>query len=132
MFVSKETAQAIVEEMKAATGHDINLMDDQGVILASTDPKRVGEEHGGAKRLLSQGLQRLVVYDDEEPGTRKGVNLPVYMEGTPVGVIGITGAPDGGSGPGQPGDPAHDPDHDEKCPAHGAGEPAGAGPPGLY
>lgn len=94
MFVSKETAQAIVEEMKAATGHDINLMDDQGVILASTDPKRVGEEHGGAKRLLSQGLQRLVVYDDEEPGTRKGVNLPVYMEGTPVGVIGITGAPE--------------------------------------
>ena len=37
MLIAKETALSIVQEMKAAAGCDINLMDDTGRILASTD-----------------------------------------------------------------------------------------------
>lgn len=95
MFIAEETARAIVSEMKSVTGRDINLMDDSGTILASTDPGRVGQRHAGAERLLCQGLDRLVVREDEPAaGTRRGVNLPIHMEGRAVGVIGITGPPE--------------------------------------
>ena len=42
--------------MKSVTGRDINLMDDSGTILASTDPERVGQRHAGAEQLLRQGM----------------------------------------------------------------------------
>ena len=95
MFIAEETAGAIVSEMKSVTGRDINLMDDRGTILASTDPERVGQRHAGAEQLLRQGLDRLVIRaDDRAAGTRRGVNLPIHMDGRAVGVIGITGAPE--------------------------------------
>ena len=95
MLIAKETALSIVQEMKAAAGCDINLMDDTGRILASTDPARMGQVHAGAKALLEQGLDRLVVHEDApQQGTRRGINLPIRMDGRAVGVIGITGAPE--------------------------------------
>lgn len=95
MFISRETAQAIVREMKRATGHDINFMDHTGAILASTDPQRVGQLHAGAQQVLSQGLERLLIQqDDPLRGIRQGVNLPIHMDGQAVGVVGITGAPE--------------------------------------
>lgn len=95
MFIAEDTARTIVSEMKAVTGRDINLMDGSGTILASTDPDRVGRRHAGAEQLLRQGLEKLVVrQDDPDAGTRRGVNLPIHMDGRTVGVIGITGAPE--------------------------------------
>lgn len=95
MLIAKETALSIVQEMKTASGCDINLMDETGRILASTDQARIGQIHAGARELLERGLDRLVVYEDApRQGTRRGVNLPIRVEGQPVGVIGITGAPE--------------------------------------
>ncbi len=95
MLIAKETALSIVQEMKAAAGCDINLMDDTGRILASTDSARMGQVHAGAKALLEQGLDRLVAHEDApQQGTRRGINLPIRMDGRAVGVIGITGAPE--------------------------------------
>ena len=95
MFIVTETAKAIVNEMKSVTGQDINLMDGCGIIVASTDPGRVGQRHMGAEHLLREGLDRLVVWkDNPEEGIRCGVNLPIHMDGQAVGVIGITGEPE--------------------------------------
>lgn len=95
MFIAKETALSIVWEVKTVAGCDINLMDGTGVILASTDTGRMGQIHAGARELLEKGLDRLVVYEDApEQGIRRGVNLPIRMEGQTVGVIGVTGAPE--------------------------------------
>lgn len=95
MFIAEETARAIVSEMKSVTGRDINLMDGSGTILASTDPHRVGQRHAGAEQLLRTGQDKLVVrQDDSSAGTRRGVNLPIHMDGQTVGVIGITGPPE--------------------------------------
>lgn len=94
MFISEGAARAIVREMKEITGHDINIMDQQGVIFASTDPARVGQKHEGACQVLERGLKRLTVQEDSRPGgTRQGVNLPIHLDGQTVGVIGITGPP---------------------------------------
>lgn len=95
MLIAEETARSIVWEMKTVAGCDINLMDETGRILASTDPARMGQIHAGARELLEKGLDHLVIYEDApRQGTRRGVNLPIRMEDRPVGVIGITGAPE--------------------------------------
>lgn len=96
MFISKTAAYAIVQEIKEITGHNINIMDENGVIFASTDPERMGQRHQGACQVLEQGLPRLIVQaDDCRPGgTRRGINLPIQLDGQTVGVIGITGAPE--------------------------------------
>ena len=95
MTISKTHAQAIVDEMKQTIHRDINFMDHNGVILASTDPARIDQIHGGALRLLQGRLPRLEIRDaDPQAGTREGVNLPIRMGAETVGAIGITGKPE--------------------------------------
>ncbi len=95
MFISEAAARSIVQEIKEITGHHINIMDGDGVIFASTDPERVGQRHEGACQVLREGLPRLTVREDgPSGGARRGVNLPIQMDGQTVGVIGITGPPE--------------------------------------
>ena len=95
MFLTKENGMRIVEEIKETIGRDVNIMDRTGTILASTDPKRIGQLHTIAKEILEQQLPVLEVAAGEEgPGAQQGVNLPIYVDGNCEGVIGITGPPD--------------------------------------
>ena len=95
MFISEAAARSIVREIREITGRNINIMDQDGVIVASTDPQRVGQRHAGACQVLEQGLASLVVQEDEPrpDGARRGINLPICLDGQTVGVIGITGPP---------------------------------------
>lgn len=52
MFITPEDGARIVDELKAAIGRDVNIMDRTGTIVASTDPCRVGKLHAGAKQLI--------------------------------------------------------------------------------
>lgn len=95
MFTSRENAQRIVDEMKESIHRDINIMDERGVILASTNPARISQVHGGALKVLREGLEQLSVRrPDELEGTQEGINLPICLGEKTVGVIGITGNPD--------------------------------------
>lgn len=95
MFLTKENGMRIVREIKETIGRDVNIMDQTGTILASTDPKRIGQLHTIAKEILERQLPVLeVAAGAEGPGTQQGVNLPIYVEGSCEGVIGITGPPD--------------------------------------
>lgn len=92
MKITKNTAESIVEEIGTAIGKDVNLMDDEGHIIASTDPGRIGTRHGGAKRIVEQKLDSLTIHSDEEyAGAKTGINLPLYFQEEIIGVIGITG-----------------------------------------
>lgn len=92
MDISATSAHDIVTEISSILGQNVNLMDAAGTIIASTDPTRVGTFHGGAAAIVAQGLSELVVErDDEFPGARHGLNLPVQVDGVTQGVIGVTG-----------------------------------------
>lgn len=92
MKISQGTANRIVTELSHIIDQNINLMDEQGVIISSTNPKRIGTFHGGSLKIIHEHLKELIIYKDDEPeGSKKGLNLPVEMEGKCVGVIGITG-----------------------------------------
>ena len=90
--LSQQGAQAIVEEVGAIVGQNINMMDPEGYVIASTDPERIGTLHEGARKIIREHLDELYVRDEEATFTsRPGLNLPVYQAGSIAGVIGITG-----------------------------------------
>lgn len=91
-YISEMTAQTIVEEISREIGEHINFMDGEGRIIASTDPVRIGMLHEGAARVICENLKELYITSEMESATaRKGINLPITVNGEIAGVVGITG-----------------------------------------
>lgn len=92
MILSSTVAKQIVDQLSRVVEQNINVMDVNGIIIASTDPVRVGTVHGGAVRILKEHLEDLIIEsDDEYPGAKNGINLPISFNSEIIGVIGITG-----------------------------------------
>lgn len=93
-YVSKSLAQQIVNTLKDVCRQDINFINENGRIFASTNQKRIGDFHEIGLKAASTGDVIEVAEDDSFTGTLKGVNLPVLHNGRLVAVIGISGEPD--------------------------------------
>ncbi len=92
MKFPKYSCQKIVHEINKTINEQVNMMDHKGMIIASTDASRIGTFHEGAKRVIDEKLDMLIIRSDEEyAGARPGINLPVEFRGDIVGVIGVTG-----------------------------------------
>lgn len=95
-FLDGSIARQIVQRTMKIIGHNINVMNNHGVILGSGDPHRVGEIHEGALLAISQ--KRTVEISTKNTGTlqgvKPGINLPLHYKGDIIGVIGITGEPE--------------------------------------
>lgn len=93
MELDPQIAETIVDSLKDIISHEINLFDATGTIVASTDRARVGTGHDGARLALS--TRETVSIEDEArfKGAKRGINVPVLFNGSPVAVIGITGDP---------------------------------------
>lgn len=92
-MLSHRFAQRIVEEVMARLGHNVNLMDTDGVIIASGEAARVGMVHEGARQALRDGGTVVVRTSRDLQGSLPGVNVPITLEGTTLGVVGVTGPP---------------------------------------
>jgi carbohydrate diacid regulator len=90
-MISGKKSQHIVEELSEIIGRNINIMNDEGIIVASTDPLRIGTVHEGALVVLKTKKKLLINKENQFAGTKPGINLPVYFENRVIGVIGITG-----------------------------------------
>lgn len=91
-WITQEIAQAVVHEIGSEMDYHINLMDEHGVIIASTDQKRIGMKHEGALRILEEGIEEVPIEEgDATETTRIGTNLAIHYHDNIVGVIGITG-----------------------------------------
>ena len=71
MFISKNAAQSIVEEIGREIHEHINMMDGKGVIIASTNPERIGQIHEGARRVITEKLPELYITEEMETETTK-------------------------------------------------------------
>lgn len=92
MEISRQFAMEMVKELGVVINQNINFIDRNGIIIASTDIKRIDSFHMGAKRIIDEGLPYLVIdSDDEYTGSKKGVNLPIIVDQQIQGIIGITG-----------------------------------------
>ncbi len=95
MHISKTSAKQIVNEISKLVKQNINLMDETGCIIASCDKDRIGQFHEGAYKIITEKLDEYYITDDLATDTaKKGLNLPLELEGEIVGVVGITGSYD--------------------------------------
>lgn len=93
MKITSEVGQSVIEEMQKITEHNINFINDEGLIIASRDPNRIGDVHDGALQVM-QTKRKVVVYEENQfGGAKPGVNFPIMLRNQIVGVIGITGVP---------------------------------------
>ena len=91
MELSRELAQKIVDRTSQIVDYIINVMDTNGIIIASNDKSRIGEHHEGAKKVLST-LQPHVIDEKEAanyPHVVPGISLPITFHNEILGVIGI-------------------------------------------
>ena len=95
IVLSEVLAKRIIEAVGSTVNHNINIMDKQGVIIASRDQTRVGRFHEVAYQILNGEEDILEAYEtDHLLGTRRGINVAIKQGGQKVGVLGITGHPD--------------------------------------
>ena len=67
-------------------------MDSNAIIIASSDPNRVGTFHEAAHQIISQRLDELVVSRNQQyKGTIPGANFPLIIDDKIIGVVGVTG-----------------------------------------
>ena len=89
-------AQEIVTRTMRIIPFNVNVMDADGVILASGNRDRIGELHAGA--LLALAKKLTVEIDDASArnlhGAQPGINLPLSVDGVTCGAVGLSGPPD--------------------------------------
>ena len=93
--IDSAVAMKMVKTAKEAIGYDINIMDNEGIVIASSDPNRIGKFHEGAYRILKNQQPSIEIDDPSELiGVKSGLNILLMCRNEPVGVLGITGEPE--------------------------------------
>lgn len=95
MKLSSSLAEKIITEVQKVLQENVIVVGVDGIIMASTDPVRVGTFHEGASIVVQTGEKLDIKKDDVKKlkGVKEGVNLPIRFNNAVIGVIGITGTP---------------------------------------
>ncbi|MBP2057197.1 carbohydrate diacid regulator [Lactobacillus colini] len=93
MKLKTQLAQDVVDNMMKQIPYNINMMNENGIIIASGDKSRIGQLHLGAKQVIKLGKTLPMKIYHGELG-HPGVNMPIEYQHRIIGVIGITGSPD--------------------------------------
>lgn len=91
-LLTQNLANSIVREIKKVLAYNINIMDASGVIIASSDPSRVGLFHAAALQCVR--FQETIETYAEEGNVKPGVNAPLFLDKAVIGVVGVSGSPD--------------------------------------
>lgn len=92
MLLSAKQMQSIVDEIGDTINQNVNIMNEEGYIIASKDASRIGMLHKGAKKIIEEKLDiEIISEEDSDLETRPGINYPLIVNQQVVGVVGITG-----------------------------------------
>ncbi|GGA19118.1 CdaR family transcriptional regulator [Psychrobacillus lasiicapitis] len=94
-MITKQLANQIVEQTMLRLHRNINVIQTNGMILASGDSLRVDSIHEGAV-VVAETREPLLITEENNhlfPKTKPGINMPIFFQEELVGVIGITGNP---------------------------------------
>lgn len=94
MKLTAELAGKIVNSSMEVLGKNINIMDVNGIILASGDRTRINTFHQGAAKVIKSREIVEINKGDDFAGAAPGINLPIEFNQQIIGVVGITGDPD--------------------------------------
>lgn len=96
MKLNRAIAERIVQRTMQIIPNSVNVMDEDGIIIASGDHSRIGQRHTGA--VIALRKNQAVEIDENlakkwHDEVKAGINLPLgYLDST-IGVIGISGEP---------------------------------------
>ncbi len=95
-ILNAELCQRLSQSASAIIGHHVLVTDEEGIVLGSNDPARVGTLHEASLEVLACGRQ---LYHDVNvagklSGTKPGTTIPLSIGGKIMGTIGITGKPE--------------------------------------
>jgi carbohydrate diacid regulator len=90
--LTQNQAKQIVKRLMACLPYNINIMNNQGIIIASGDKSRIGTLHLGALKAINE--KKIVIVYTDTSTEKRGTNEPIFFDGKVIGVIGITGEPD--------------------------------------
>ena len=91
MILEQSDVQIIVDDLKEVIKHDINFVDRQGIMIASTNSNRIGIKHAAALNCIKVLDKVIIKKDDENDIYREGINSPIIINGYVVGAISING-----------------------------------------
>lgn len=95
LLQTKQLYNSIVQEMNRLINEEVIVTDQQGIIVASTDAKRIGNYHEGAYIAMNHKEKIIMTKELTErlQGVQEGVVFPIIINKNPLGVLGITGDP---------------------------------------
>lgn len=87
-------AEKLIEQITRYTDYNVNIMNGDGIIIASRDPDRIGTYHEPAWQIL-HGKEDIITVDSDSdyPGVSRGINMAIEIDGRREGVVGVTGTP---------------------------------------
>jgi len=95
IMLTKQLADEIVEQTMIRLNRNLNVMDTNGMILASGEEQRINKIHEGAAFVAKTEEVLWITKENmaDWHGAKPGVNMPIHFQQQLVGVIGITGNP---------------------------------------
>lgn len=93
MLLDQKMFQQLAEKIIENVGYNINIIDTEGIIIASGDKDRIGKYHAIGHKVALEERRIDIEREDEElySGVKFGINQPFYYKGELAGIIGITG-----------------------------------------
>ena len=89
-----ELAQNFIDKLSDLTEHEVSIINEKGIIIASTNRDRIGGFHEAAYDLINSGDSvEEVNWDKDLKAGGDGVNLPIMHEKKRIGAVCIIGNP---------------------------------------
>ena len=99
MILTAELADAIVERAMNIIHHNVNVISNDGIIVASGDKSRIGQLHEIGLEAAREKRTISIYDEDMTPQTRRiahyapGINTPILVNGQVIFVVGVSGNP---------------------------------------
>ena len=92
-MISKEFARRFIARVTKYTEYNVNIMDENGMIIASRDPERLGQYHAIAHQIIQGGEELVEAKEGSYRNVHRGINMVIEVDGKREGVVGVTGDP---------------------------------------
>ena len=81
-MITREIGEIVVQETSKVMNLNVNIMNNQGIIIASGDPSRLNVIHEGALEVVKNQKTVYITHENIHSfrGAQPGVNLPIFFK----------------------------------------------------
>lgn len=93
----RSCAQELAESTSEIAGYSVLLTDENGIVIGSSDPSRLGSLHSPSLGVIRTRKPEITTPEEAHrlpEGVRPGITLPISLAGRVVGSIAIAGPPE--------------------------------------